>query len=147
MQLEILFGAQSRCLLWGWQHAWHILKDKGGKTMTHQKNNRQQELSPDHIIGRDVPAFIVYDDWPPEKDPKSYYFTGRTKCPKGFTGSDKDDSETMMCCILALCAVASLLLGSNVKVYSISRYNLVAFNCSRQLEMLSLWASLHRGHL
>lgn len=85
--------------------------------MTHQKNNRQQELSPDHIIGRDVPAFIVYDDWPPEKDPKSYYFTGRTKCPKGFTGSDKDDSETMMCCILALCAVASLLLGGVMLKY------------------------------
>ncbi len=81
------------------------------------RETRQQELSPDHIIGRDVPAFIVYDDRPPENDPKVHYFTGGTKCPKGFTGSDKDDSETKMCCILALCAIISLLLGGVMLKY------------------------------
>lgn len=85
--------------------------------MTDRKNNRQQELSPNHIMGRDVPAFIVYDDCPPENDPKMHCFARGTKCPKGFTGSDKDDSEIKMCCILALCGVISLLLGGVMLKY------------------------------
>lgn len=91
--------------------------NKGGKTMTAQKNNRRQELPPNHIMGRDDLVFIVYDDCPPENDPKMHCFARGTKCPKGFTGSDKDDSETKMCCILALCAIISLLLGGVMLKY------------------------------